>query len=478
MARFIRDEKRSYPLTWLVIGGAFAGSAAWAVYAELVTRVPWEKSQEAFFEMELQQSEQAKKRADVQWTKEIEPALKSKLDRKAELEKSQQGGVYAEAKKRLDQLNVDFADAETGKTFGSSDLDEAYYHREEAEYERDKAGNEVRELYREHFAAEDPKKGAAIGDALYADPPQKPKPPEMTEKMYHLRSEIERMEAHIKNLDGALGAAPDAKIARALRESRATEKDVAEKLAVEVIHQERVDKALTAMSRIDGPADPPLSERDPVKRIEERKRERTKACQGKDDTRSCLSWFKIEPVDLEIKALDVEVSKARRTLVDAELRADKANAKARPKVDLGDMIHSLVGPFQIQQVVLNWMDYDRDVDREQVDRCQTCHMGSAAGIYASASIPREFRSHPWRSTLMASHPIETFGCTSCHQGEGRATDNMAHSGLHLEEENGKERWHFAGDHHWEDPLLPVGALHKIIIDGENDELSVKINKGS
>src|SRR6185436_11833763 len=109
---------------WLAIGGVFAGSTAWAVYAELVTRVPWQKQQQAFFEMELQQSKQALDRANAHWTKEVEPSLKAKLERKAELEKSQASGAYAEARARLDQLNVDFANAEMGKTFGSSDLDE------------------------------------------------------------------------------------------------------------------------------------------------------------------------------------------------------------------------------------------------------------------------------------------------------------------------------------------------------------------
>ncbi len=53
------------------------------------------------------------------------------------------------------------------------------------------------------------------------------------------------------------------------------------------------------------------------------------------------------------------------------------------------------------------MDADRDVDREQVDRCQTCHMGTAVGIYTDASIPRQFRTHPLRSTLLNAHPVET-----------------------------------------------------------------------
>jgi len=81
VARFVRDEKRTYPLMWLVAGGLFAGSAVWAIYAELVTRVPWQKQQEAFFEMELQQSKTALERSNARWTKEVEPTLKAKIDR-------------------------------------------------------------------------------------------------------------------------------------------------------------------------------------------------------------------------------------------------------------------------------------------------------------------------------------------------------------------------------------------------------------
>jgi cytochrome c2 len=489
VARFIRDEKRTYPLTWLAVGGIFAGSAAWAIYSELVTRVPWQRQQQAFFEMELSQSEQALERSNARWTKEVEPSLKAKLDRKAELEKSQTSGAYAEARARLDQLNVDFSNAETGKTFGSSDLDEAYYHREEAEYERDHVATEVRHLLHEHYAGTDtPHEGDKKGDAIYADPPLPKQGEGVTDKMFHLQSEIDRMEAHVKHIDEALpGFVPDTKdpkrdevaaIAKALRESKKAEQEVIEHLKVEEKHQARVDTAIAAMAKIDGPAEPSLTEKDPVKRADERTRERAKVCQGREDTRSCINWLKLEPVDAEIKSLDVDISKAKRFLVDAELRHTKAAAKAHPKFDPGDLIHSLVGPYQIQQVVFNWMDAERDVDREQVDRCMTCHMGASAAGYSDASIPRQFRTHPWRSTLMASHPVETFGCTSCHQGQGRATDKLAHSGWQLEEEGGKERWHFAGDHYWEDPLLPIGGLHKIIVDSRNDELSVKINKGS
>src|SRR6185369_9193558 len=126
---------------------------------------------------------------------------------------------------------------------------------------------------------------------------------------------------------------------------------------------------------------------------------------------------------------------------------------------------------------MHWIDYEREVDIEQVDRCMTCHMGADSSNYKSSSIQRQFRTHPMRSTLFTTHPVEKFGCTSCHQGQGRATDMLSHSAWHLEKHHGEERWHYQGDHYWDDPLLPTGELNRIVIDEHNDELAVKINKG-
>ncbi|HEY4117738.1 MAG TPA: c-type cytochrome [Byssovorax sp.] len=441
-----------------------------------MTRVPWQKEQQGFFDMELKESKDALSRSQQQWEQEIAPALKDKLARQEELEKSQATGEYAQAKKRLAELNQKFSDAELGKTFGQSDLDEAYYYREQAEYARDRASTVVRQRYRDAWAGDAPSKAEAAVDLIYSDPPQPPQTEAETDKIYHLDSEIARMTGHIAQIDHAITSAPD-EAKRALVRSRAAEQEVIDRLRVEVKHQHRVDAALTAMANVDGPADPPLDERDPQKRAEERKRERERVCQGKEDTRNCIIWLKLEPVDAELKSIEVDIAKRRRVLTDAELRESKAVSRAKPKFDVANVIHSLVGPYQIQQTVLHWIDQDRDVDTEQVDRCQTCHMGEDNASYTSASISPQFRTHPFRSTLIASHPIEKFGCTSCHQGQGRATDMLSHSGWHLEEKHGKERWHFAGDHYWDDPLLPVGALTRTIVDSSNDEVQVKIARG-
>lgn len=475
MARFIRDEKKTFPFTWLAIGGIFAASSVWAVYQEFVLRVPWQKDQQAFFDMELEQSKQALERAKDEWAKETEPSLKDVLARKAELETSKASGEYATARARLNQLNQDFADAEVGKTFGGSDLDEAYYYRNLAEYERDAAMNEARKAYREANVGKPAKEVEATLDAIYADPAPPPKG-DSTDKIHHLHTEIARMKAHVANIDQTLGGVTGA-ARKAFQNSKKHELEVVERLEVELKHQKRVDEALAAMARIDGPAEPTLSEKDPAKRAEEAKRERARVCAGHEDTRTCIQWLKLDPVDTELKSLEVEVTKRRRPLTDAELRAQKADDRAHPKFKPENLIGSLVGPFQIQQVVLHWVEHDREVDIEQVDRCQTCHMGADNANYASAAIPRQFRTHPHRDTLIAAHPIDKFGCTSCHQGQGRATDNLSHSGWVLEEKHGKERWHFTGDHYWEDPLLPIGSLNRIIVDERNDELAVKLGKG-
>src|SRR5262245_55760257 len=61
-------------------------------------------------------------------------------------------------------------------------------------------------------------------------------------------------------------------------------------------------------------------------------------------------------------------------------------------------------------------------DLGRVDRCATCHLGIDDPAFATATAP--FRPHP--GTWLATHPVERFGCTVCHDGQGEATD-FAHA---------------------------------------------------
>ncbi|MBI2870272.1 MAG: c-type cytochrome [Candidatus Omnitrophica bacterium] len=62
----------------------------------------------------------------------------------------------------------------------------------------------------------------------------------------------------------------------------------------------------------------------------------------------------------------------------------------------------------------------------RVDRCMTCHMGADQPGLEDA--PPPFATHPQFKTLLASHPPEKFGCTSCHGGQGWATTREAAHG--------------------------------------------------
>jgi len=71
---------------------------------------------------------------------------------------------------------------------------------------------------------------------------------------------------------------------------------------------------------------------------------------------------------------------------------------------------------------------------DRVDRCTTCHVGIDDPGMVDAELP--LRSHS--GTVFEHHPLDKFGCTVCHDGQGRAVD--------LESAHGEGQ-------HWGQPLL-------------------------
>jgi cbb3-type cytochrome oxidase cytochrome c subunit len=70
----------------------------------------------------------------------------------------------------------------------------------------------------------------------------------------------------------------------------------------------------------------------------------------------------------------------------------------------------------------------------RADRCTTCHQATAWKGLETAEEP--FRTHP--PEILKTHPVERFGCSSCHGGQGWAID--------IDEAHGEIA-------HWEEPLL-------------------------
>jgi cytochrome c2 len=139
-------------------------------------------------------------------------------------------------------------------------------------------------------------------------------------------------------------------------------------------------------------------------------------------------------------------------------------------------------PVKIQQITLPELTINynfKDVPR--FDRCTTCHQGVDRVGYdtmpgGSAPLPTVFRSHPHLSDGATTldpkgnvveaglyldsngpHPINSFGCTICHEGQGSGTTftyaSHEPNDLHEREEWEREHdWHEM--HHWDFPMRP------------------------
>ncbi len=94
----------------------------------------------------------------------------------------------------------------------------------------------------------------------------------------------------------------------------------------------------------------------------------------------------------------------------------------------------------------------------RADRCITCHQGVAWKGFETADEP--YRTHP--AAPLKAHPIEKFGCTACHGGQGWAVDaDPAHGPVE----------------HWEDPVLgkALGEAYSLATDDKAALMQMNCN---
>ncbi|QQR80702.1 MAG: c-type cytochrome [Deltaproteobacteria bacterium] len=99
---------------------------------------------------------------------------------------------------------------------------------------------------------------------------------------------------------------------------------------------------------------------------------------------------------------------------------------------------------EIAQVVINDLGKGGNVEWGTVDRCESCHVAINRDGFEDQKNP--YKTHPNRQEIFALHPVEKFGCTSCHGGQGRGTQIK---GKPFEEGD------FAHGYvkHWKDPVM-------------------------
>ncbi len=101
---------------------------------------------------------------------------------------------------------------------------------------------------------------------------------------------------------------------------------------------------------------------------------------------------------------------------------------------------------------------------KRVDRCMYCHIGVDNPLMADAPVP--FKQHG--GDYLKNHPIDKFGCTVCHYGQGRATNKKEAHGIipvtqfdypisyRLKTPPPRVEYPGAGrDTHWDFPIIPL-----------------------
>jgi mono/diheme cytochrome c family protein len=144
---------------------------------------------------------------------------------------------------------------------------------------------------------------------------------------------------------------------------------------------------------------------------------------------------RVAEVQQTLDKYDLELKKWKT----AEKKYYEPLEKLQKKMDaIGDR------SLDIKQVVVDDLGKGGAVVWDSVDRCESCHVAINRAGFEDEKEP--FRTHPFREEILGKHPPEQFGCTTCHWGQGRATQ-IVHKPL----EEGDYAHGFV--HHWEQPLL-------------------------
>src|SRR5438876_926362 len=145
--------------------------------------------------------------------------------------------------------------------------------------------------------------------------------------------------------------------------------------------------------------------------------------------------YNFQQLEARYNALKDERTKLSAELGDVLKPVTEASTKASQYIS--DHMVDLT-PTQIDGLRKKTSEWDPKIqqinvaDANIVDRCESCHMGAREPVKITSALmtpkgqkkpdeyARAFTSHPEPDLLKIPHP-DKFGCTPCHQGNGRAT---------------------------------------------------------
>lgn len=187
------------------------------------------------------------------------------------------------------------------------------------------------------------------------------------------------------------------------------------------------------------------------------------ALQEKETEKATEYEKKYNDLEPKVEELKKTQDENETTLIAAQAKKSKFESQLKELEEKENKLLEKVIPLQrqleavkdrgspIEQVVVDELGKAGPIHWGEVDRCQSCHIGTKVPGYEEAKNP--FKTHPYLVknddsgiAIFDKHPIEEYGCVTCHGGQGRATQTKENSFEEGDYAHGFEK-------HWPDPLL-------------------------
>ncbi len=186
------------------------------------------------------------------------------------------------------------------------------------------------------------------------------------------------------------------------------------------------------------------------------------------------------------KALQKDLDKALEEKTGIEKQIEKLKPTLAKDILNAPMIDFVAPSLRIQQVVLEDLTDDYHFAKVQkVDRCTTCHLGIDQKGFENA--PEPFKTHPKLELYLGSaspHPIEKFGCTVCHGGNGHSVSFKDSAHMPQTTAQGdvwKKKYHWEALEKWDAKMLPLNYVQASCAKCHNSGVQVpqadRLNEG-
>ena len=163
------------------------------------------------------------------------------------------------------------------------------------------------------------------------------------------------------------------------------------------------------------------------------------------------------------KSLQKDLDKSLEEKVRLEKQIQKLKPSLAKEILNAPMVDFIAPSLRVQQVVLEDLTDDYHFAKVQkVDRCTTCHLGIDQKGFEDA--PQPFKTHPKLELYLGStspHPVEKFGCTVCHGGNGHSVSfkDSAHMPRNAEQaEAWRKKYHWEELEKWDAKMLPLNHV--------------------